>query len=257
MRLAILGTLVISLLHLAGCASTPSSQAQAPGPSIDMARAAEINVQLGLEYFKQGDLEQALKKLERGLRQDPDLPSAHHAMALLKQRLGQAAEAEKHFRRAIKLEPRYSEAQNNYGVFLYSGGRYREAEEHFLEAVENPLYSTPELAYENAGRAAQQLPALDKAEEYYRKALEREPKLPQSLYRMAEINFKRGDYQQAQAYLQRYRAVARHTPQSLWLGIKIERKLGNEDAVSSYALLLRQNFPDSQEARLLQESIGR
>jgi type IV pilus assembly protein PilF len=219
-------------------------------------KAAQINVQLGVEYFRQGDLEQALKKLERAIQEDPDLPSAHNALALLKQRLGQSKEAEKHFQRAIRLDPSNSEAQNNYGVFLYNQRRYREAEEHFLEAVKNPLYGTPELAYENAGLAVQRMADFEKAEEYYRKALQLERRLPKSLYRMAEINFRKGYYHKAQEYLQRYRAVAQHIPQSLWLGIRIEDELGNEDAVSSYALLLRQSFPDSTEAQLLRKSMG-
>ncbi|WP_240761647.1 type IV pilus biogenesis/stability protein PilW [Nitrosococcus wardiae] len=201
-KLVFTGVLAIILLGLGGCASTSSSQAQASGPSVDTARAARINVQLGVEYFKQGELEQALKKLERAIGQDPNLPSAHNALALLKQRLGQIEEAEKHFQRAIKLDPSYSEAQNNYGVFLYSQGRYREAETHFLEAVKNPLYGTPELAYENAGRAAQKQSELNKAEKYYRKALQIQPRLPKSSCRMAEINFNKGHLQKAQKYLQ-------------------------------------------------------
>jgi type IV pilus assembly protein PilF len=246
MSFAVTGVLAIILIGLASCVSTPSN----------MTKAAQINVQLGVEYLRQGDLEQALKKLERAIQEDPDLPSAHNALALLKQRLGQSKEAEKHFQRAIRLDPSNSEAQNNYGVFLYNQGRYREAEEHFLEAVKNPLYGTPELAYENAGRAVQQLVDFEKAEEYYRKALQLEQRLPKSLYHMAEINFRKGYYHKAQEYLQRYRAVAQHIPQSLWLGIRIEDELGNEDAVSSYALLLRQNFPDSNEAQLLRKSMG-
>jgi type IV pilus assembly protein PilF len=247
MKFAVTGMLAIILSNLvASCASI----------SPDMERAAQINVQLGIGYFRQGDLEQALKKLERAIQEDPNLPSAHNALALLKQRLGQSKEAEKHFHRAIKLDPRNSEAQNNYGVFLYDQGRYREAEEHFLEAIKNPFYSTPELAYENAGLAVQQIGDFEKAMEYYRKALQLKQSLPKSLYRMAEINFKQGYYQQAQEYLQRYWVVAQHhVPQSLWLGIRIEDELGNKEAASSYALLLRQNFPDSNEAQLLRRSM--
>ncbi|KFI23488.1 pilus assembly protein PilF [Nitrosococcus oceani] len=256
MKPRMIGVFAIMLLGFAGCASILSSQEQ-DIPSIDKEKAAKINVQLGVEYFKQGELEQALKKLERAIQQDPKLPSAYNALALLKQRLGQAEEAEKYFQRAIKLDPEYSEAQNNYGVFLYNQGHYGDAEARFLEAVKNPLYGTPELAYENAGMAAQKQVEFDKAERYYRKALQLEPRLLKSLYHMAEISFEKGHYQRAQEYLQRYRVGARHTPKSLWLGIRIERELGNEDTVSSYALLLRRNFPDSPEAKLLQKSLDR
>jgi type IV pilus assembly protein PilF len=244
-KFAVTGMLAIILSDLASCASI----------SPDMERAAQINVQLGVEYLRQGDLEQALKKLERAIQEDPNLPSAHNALALLRQRLGQSKEAEKHFHRAIKLDPSNSEAQNNYGVFLYDQERYREAEEHFLEAIKNPFYSTPALAYENAGLAVQKIGDCEKAKEYYRKALQLEQRLPQSLYHMAEINFEQGHYQEAQEYLQRYWAVTQHTARSLWLSIRIEDKLNNKDAVSSYALLLRQNFPDSNEAQLLRGSM--
>ena len=48
--------------------------------------------------------------------------------------------------------------------------------------------------------------------------------------------------------LQRYLAVARHSAGSLWLGIRIEQQLGDNDALSSYMLSLKNNFPDSKEA---------
>lgn len=244
MKFAVISAWIISLFGLASCASV----------SPRMKRAALINVKLGVGYFKQGDLKQALKKLERAIQEDPSLSSAHNALALLKQRLGQRKQAEEHFQRAIQLNPSNSKAQNNYGVFLYGQGRYREAEAHFLEAVKNPLYSTPALAYENAGLAIRKVGDFEKAEDYYHKALQLERKLPKSLYHLAEINFNQARYPQAQAYLQRYWAVAQPTPQSLWLSIRIEDKLDNEDAASDYALLLRQNFPDSNEAQLLQRN---
>jgi type IV pilus assembly protein PilF len=246
MKWEVAKVMTLALLGLAAC--TPLSPA-----SRSMARAAEINVQLGIEYLKEGELDQALNKLERAVQQDPTLPGAHGALALLKQRLGQAKEAEKHFQRAIKLAPESSGTHNNYGVFLFGQGRYQEAEEHFLTAVRNPLYDTPELAYENAARAAKQRADFSKAEEYYRRALQINPRLPKSLYYMSEMHFEKGDYQQAREYLQRYQSVAQPTPQSLWLGIRVERELGNKDAASSYALQLRQDFPDSEEAQLLQQ----
>ncbi|MCG8324683.1 MAG: type IV pilus biogenesis/stability protein PilW, partial [Thiotrichales bacterium] len=58
----------------------------------------------------------------------------------------------------------------------------------------------------------------------------------------------------ARGYLQRYTGSNSHNAGSLWLGIQIERALGDRDAEASYALLLRNNFPDSREARLLRES---
>jgi type IV pilus assembly protein PilF len=48
--------------------------------------------------------------------------------------------------------------------------------------------------------------------------------------------------------------VAPHTPHSLWLGIQIERVLGDRNALSSYGMLLRNNFPAAEETKLYLKS---
>ena len=39
--------------------------------------------------------------------------------------------------------------------------------------------------------------------------------------------------------------------EGLWLGVRVERKLGNRDAEVNYAQQLHKNFPDSPEAQAL------
>ena len=58
----------------------------------------------------------------------------------------------------------------------------------------------------------------------------------------------------ARAYLQRYSELVAPEPRSLWLGILIERKLGDAQAVANYSMRLKSNFPNTEEARLLRES---
>jgi type IV pilus assembly protein PilF len=41
------------------------------------------------------------------------------------------------------------------------------------------------------------------------------------------------------------------TPETLWLGIRIESILGDKDAEASYALLLRQKYPNSDQTKAL------
>lgn len=249
----LLAALVVSL---SACATTGTSTEALQGGDDRPDTLAETFVKLGIGYMQQGQRELALGKLQRALELDPNLPSAHNAIAILYERLGQTELASRHYQRAVSLGPQDSNAHNNYGTFLCNRNELDRAEEQFLLALKNPLYATPELAYENAGQCALRKPDLAKAETYFRSALQLNPKLASSLYQMSVINHERGDYLPARAYLQRYTEVASHTPQSLWLGIKIERALGDKNAVSSYALLLKSNFPDSDEARLLQESEG-
>ncbi len=217
--------------------------------------AAEINMRLGLNYMQRGDYAFALEKLEKALQQDPNLPSAHNTIALLYQRLREVEKAEHHFKKAVDLAPDYSEAQNNYGAFLCQQQRYDEAEERFLIAVENPLYQSVAQAYENAGLCAMQDGDVLKAEGYFRRALQIEPTLSKSLLQMAEISYQQQNYLQARGYVQRFHDAATWTARALLLGIKTETKLGDDDAVSSYILILRSRFPDSDEMLMVNQGI--
>jgi type IV pilus assembly protein PilF len=229
---------------LSACQSTGTRPVEyaAPDP-----KAAEINVRLGLNYLRQGNYKIALEKLEKALQQNPNLPSAHNTIALLYQRLGENEKAEKHFKEAVTRAPDYSEAQNNFGVFLCHQQRYDEAEKRFMSAIENPLYSSAAAALENAAICATRKPDLQRAEELFRKALQREPTLSKSLLHMSNISYEQADYDQARSYMERYQAASQWTPQALLVAIKIANKLDDQDAVASHILLLRSRFPDSDE----------
>jgi len=93
-----------------------------------------------------------------------------------------------------------------------------------------------------------------KAEDYFNQALAEVPYMARSLYALAKINFDRGDIPAAKLNLERYRKVASQTPETLWLGIQVARKLGEKDNEASLALLLRSQYPKSAEAKLLESS---
>ena len=79
-------------------------------------------------------------------------------------------------------------------------------------------------------------------------------RLAPALIQMADLSFRAERYLSARGYFQRYSEVAKHTAKTLWLGIRIERQLGDRDAESSYRLLLEKNYPDSPLTQRLLES---
>jgi len=245
--------LIVLLIGLAGCNQTSTKPPPVQHQTEDT-KSAELNMRLGMRYIQRGEYRVALEKLNKSLRQDPNLPSGHNAIAILYQRLNETEKAESHFKEAIQRDPEFSSAHNNYGAFLCDQKRYDEAEKQFLEAVSNPLYERPGQVYENAGLCLNRIPDQTRAEKYFRKALQTDPYLAKSLLHMAKLRLLDVDYVEAKSYLKRYQEVARWTPQALLTAIKIERRLGDEDAVASYSLLLRGNFPDSEEA--LQVKMG-
>lgn len=237
---------------LATCACTNTANVREQDSQAS--RAASVNVQLGSGYMNQGKNELALSKLNRALEEDPTLPSAHYVIAYLYERLGELDKADTHYRRAVDLAPDDPEAHNNYGTFLCGQNRLKEADAQFLAALKNPLYTTPEFAYTNAGVCALKVPNVAKAEEYFRQALRVDPRFSTALFEMAQLNFDRGDYLPARAYLQRHMEVSQRSPSAMWLGVRIERALGDSTTAHSYAKVLKVDFPNSKETELLLKS---
>ncbi len=245
--------IALTVAVLSACNQAPSRDNQLR-PATDTNEAARANLRLGIEYMRRGDYEIALEKLNRARAADAKYSGIYNAFGLLYQQLGRKHDAEKNFKKALKLDPGDSSTMNNYGRFLCQVGRSEEAEKTFLRAAENPLYTTPEIAITNAGTCARKNDRARAAEKYFRQALDIDKTIPTALLQMSQLSLDKANYLSARAYLQRYLAVARPTPASLWLGIRIERKLGDEDALSSYTLSLKNNFPDSRETGLLLES---
>jgi type IV pilus assembly protein PilF len=81
--------------------------------------------------------------------------------------------------------------------------------------------------------------------------------MPTALLELADLNVQKGQFMPARGYFQRYSGIAEHTARSLWLGIQIERKLGDQDALASYMVALKGKFPDSEEAKKLTDSEAR
>ncbi len=232
----------VIVLMMAGCAGAPREDTDAAVPSVTT--AAEANAALGLGYMRQGNYGEALRKLKRALKQDPDSVRAHHYIAELYNRLGETELAGKHFARALKLSPRDASLRNNYGVFLCTQKRYAEAEEQFQVAVRDPLYAGRAESYENAALCALHAGDEEKAESYFHAALKLNPRMPKSLFKLAEINYRKQRYLPARAYLQRYEAIAPAVAEILWLGFRIEKAKGNEEAAATYARRLEQSYPD-------------
>ena len=235
---------------LAGCATAKLDREKEKDKLVAAARA---NTQLGVEYLRKGEYETSLKKLEKALEIDPDYADAHDVIAVLYERVGKPDLAEKHFKRGLRLNPDNAASHNNYGRFLCNMKRYKEAEQEFLVAANNAFYASPELPLLNAGMCMEALPDMAKAEMYYRQSLDKDPTFGPALLQMASLSLGAENYLDARGYLQRYQQTSRQTPESLWLGVRIEYALKDHKAWGNYALQLKNNFPDSRQTASLME----
>jgi type IV pilus assembly protein PilF len=241
--------LAIAVLTLVG-AAVAGAQNNNKNRNEDM---ASINVQLGVAYLKQGNLAIAQEKLERAEKQNPRDPNVHTALAVLYERLNRPREVESHYRTATRLAPRDPNASNNYAVWLCKNGRPEDGVKRFIEAARNPLYSTPETAYTNAGVCLRAAKKLDQAAELFALALQTRPNLAEAAFQMSELQFERGKYTESRANLDRFLGAFKPTPDLLFLGVRVARATGDRLGEERYARTLRVEFPQSEQVRALAE----
>lgn len=228
---------------LAGCGASAAPRAKS-GKSSAGSEAAALQVRLGRGYLEQGKYETAHEKLERALQLDPGSVDAHTLMAILYERIDRPKLSEKHYRRAAELDPDDGSTNNNLGAYLCRYERYDEADAYFIRALEDPFYATPQAAWSNAGVCATRAGNSPKAETYFRRALEIDPKDASALFELASISFRKNEYLRARAFMQRLESTGHSDAAALELAVRIEERLGDAAAAAKYRERLKTEFPD-------------
>lgn len=258
-RIALRVGMVVAWAALAGCAAQRTSDTSgALKPSAvpigeespDRVRA-RVHTDLASGYFELGNIPVALEEAKEAVRADANYGPAQNIIGLVYAALKEDRLAEESFQRALQINPFDSDANHNYGQFLCQHQREEAGIAHFLAAVRNPLYQAPDRSYTNAGVCARRRGDMTGAEGYFQMALKTRPNQPQALLNMAEISYTRGDFANARDYLSRLAKVTAPNAEVLWLGVRVERRLGDRNSEASYAAQLRKSFPDSKEARAL------
>lgn len=246
--------LVLLVLLLTGCASQPAG-GDADAVQTDSSRAqasAKIHTELAGMYYERGQYGVALEELAIALKKDSDYAPAYNVRGLVHMALLEDDQAERDFRRSLDLDESNSGARNNYGWFLCQRGRERESVKQFMAAVKNPLYTTPEKAFLNAGLCSKKAGMMVEAEGYLKRALIMQPKMAEALLGMAELNYARADFVSAKMYFQRFAQLGTEmTAANLMFAIRIERKVGDRNSEASYKTQLRKRFPESRETKIM------
>jgi len=244
-RLAQFSGGVLALLLLVACSSNAKRQTEKAHD------AAVYNVQLGLAYMNQGELERAKDKLDRALEQDSGSADVHSARATLFARLNQKDKADEEFRAALRLAPHDPRMVNNYAVYLCQNGHYDEGVKRFLEVAHNALYPTPEAAYTNAGVCLRAAKRDDEARVNFLRALQLKPNFDEAEFQLANLQFEHGEFAPARAGIDSYIGTYNATPDLLLLGVRIARAQGDRLGAQRYARKLQLDFPGTDQARAL------
>jgi type IV pilus assembly protein PilF len=246
--------IVIAVLFalLAGCAGK-ATKLETGEPRNAAENRARVHTELGAAYYGIGQMPVAIQELKEAISADPNYAPAHSQLGLVYMTLKEDALAQQSFQRAISIDPTDSSANNNYGLFLCQRKREKEAMKYFAAALKNPLYASPENAYTNAAICSRMQGDDVKAEEWLRKALALQPDQSQALYQLADIEFKRNNLSEARSLLNRHMKVSTPTAEALWLGARIEQRLGNRTELASYGAQLNNRYPGAVQTRAFNE----
>ncbi|MDH3695497.1 MAG: type IV pilus biogenesis/stability protein PilW, partial [Gammaproteobacteria bacterium] len=231
MKFILVFLFVCTVVLLSGCTTPPAKK-------WDNDKRADLHVQLGLDYLRRNQLDTSQKELDTALSIDPNHSEANYIAGLLSVRLKKDDLAGKHFKRALQSDPANHAARRDYGAYLCRQGRANEGVTQLETALADQLNPRPDVAAMTAGVCLMDSD-LDKAEEYFRQALRKNPGLPPALYNMAKMSYQREEYLSARAFLERFFSVSPGTPGSLFYAVKVERQLGAHDVAQQYAKQLR------------------
>jgi type IV pilus assembly protein PilF len=262
MRLVILSTICLFLIGLQGCVTTttgvPRVKSQKekvdPEKGTGNIEAAEKRLQLGLSYLEKGMLPQAKRNLDKVLYHVPQMAGAFIGLGYYYQVVQEFDKAELYYKKGLNLEPNNPGFLNTYGAFLCKIKKFDEALDSFTLAISIPTYDRVAYTYENMGLCSVDKGDIVNAKVYLKKALTYNENLPNSLFEMAVIAFEERKFLRARGFLQKYIEIGGINAKYLWLSLRTESKLGNENAVASYGLKLERMFPTSDEAQYYMET---
>lgn len=214
---------------------------------------ASIRTQLAAEYFKRRQFGVALEEVRKALAANSSYAPAYGMLGLINMELREDEAAAENFRQALSIAPGDSDIRHNHGYFLCDRGHFKAGIAEYLVALKNPLYPTPDKTLVSAGLCAEKGGLPDEAQEYYERALRHRPDHSQAKLLLANRFFEKGSLPDARRLLMELvRAQKPVQADVLWLGVRIERKLGNPEGEKGFAEQLRRLYPDSLEvSRLL------
>jgi type IV pilus assembly protein PilF len=218
---------------------------------------AVTDTQLAIEYMKLNRLAESRQFIELAVQEDPSNANVQLTSGVIYERLRENALAERGFSSAYRIGRKDPNIVNAYGTFLCRTGKAKDGEKLLIEAVNDPVYPTPEIALVNAGQCVRGAGNLVDAERYLNRALAIRPNLPEALLQLGNIAFDRGDAAEAASTVQRYLAVNAPTPEILWLGFRAQRKLGDKVAAAGFARRVQTEFPNSEQAQMMRSGVDR
>lgn len=194
---------------------------------------------------------QALDALDRALKREPKLASAHQLRThiLLDQGANDAALAS--LTKAVAELPRDRNLRMNYARLLIEAGQLDKARREFSTLLnQNPKDSESIYAL---GLLAAETRQFDLAQSYFLDLIKRNVRLADAYYEMGRIEEQRGAYQKAREWYERVKGDERYLNAQMRMGAVLA-KLETTETVSQHFEALRRANPQNSINLYLAES---
>jgi type IV pilus assembly protein PilF len=241
-----------TVVVLSGCASNlaganMNSDRVTESDESDAHKRARLRLELALAYFDKGQTTDALDHLKQSITADPTLFEAYNLRGLIYMRLNDIPLAEESFRRALTINPKAATVQHNYGWLLCQQSRVAESTQLFSSALANPAYGERAKTWMAQGLCQMKGGQLADAENSFLRSYELDAGNPITAYNLSQLLYQRGEFVRAQFYVRRLNNSELANAESLWLGIKVERRMENRDAMAQLSAQLKKRYPQSRE----------
>ena len=244
---------VSCFVALHGCAANSSTSVDSdatvftPSDEPETRRRARIRLELAANYFENGQTAVALDEVKQALAADPAYADAFNLRGLIYMQLNNFPQADDSFRRALALRGGDGNVLHNYGWLLCQQQKYKDADQYFARALASPVYTARSKTLMARGLCQSGAGQFAEAEQSLLKAYELDAANPVVGYHLSSLMFRRNELGRAQFYIRRLNNSQFANAESLWLGIKVERALGDSVAMKQLAEQLRKRFPESSE----------
>ena len=250
MLMGVLGTLGA----LVGCAApgvaddaSITGSIQTPSDDSEERRRARTRLALASGYFENRQYTVALDEIKKVLQIDPGFGDAYNLSGMIHMAMRDLQVAEANFQRAISLNARDANALHNLGWLQCELRRYPEAIQSFQRAMAVPGYPDRARTLLTQGICEARSGDRAAAEASLMRSYELDAGNPVTGYNLSQLLYLRGDYPRAQFYIRRLNNSENANAESLWLGIKVERRMNNAQAMQQLASQLYRRYPQSRE----------
>jgi type IV pilus assembly protein PilF len=219
----------------------------------DNEEIGKLNLKLASAYYSAGQFKTAEEIVALSLAAKPNDVDVLGLSALIQVELRNKTRAKEYFDRAFKIAPKNADLNHNYGVYLCKNGDPIAGLDHFKTALAVEGYQRSGSTLSAGADCLSKMGRDEEAIQYYTGALRFEPMNPNALYGLASLQYRRAAFGQANELMRRYARVAPSNADSLWLQLRIARKMGLKDDERGFAADLRRAHPGSIPTQALDQ----